>query len=143
MCEEKKFQANRVQLSFPSDPKFLNVARAVVSLTAERAGFSREEIDNIALAVDEACTNVIKHAYKRDPTKEIILTCSLADSRMEVLIRDFGAKADPATFKSRKLEEVRPGGLGVYFIKKIMDTVEYDNRSFAQGTQLKLVKFKK
>jgi serine/threonine-protein kinase RsbW len=61
---------------------------------------------------------------------------------MEIKIRDFGKKVDPRKIKSRPLNEIRPGGLGVFFIKRIMDEVVYDT-SHRVGTELKLVKYLK
>ena len=104
--------------------------------------FDEEEVKNIVLAVDEACTNVIKYAYQGKHNKEIILTATVKRNRLVVTIRDFGKKSNPESFKSRSLKEVRPGGLGLYFIKKIMDEVKYDTSS-KLGTTLRLVKYKK
>ena len=104
--------------------------------------FNEKEVKNITLAVDEACTNVIKYAYDDRHNKKIVLTATVKKDRLEVTIRDFGKKANPESFTSRPLKEVRPGGLGLHFIKKIMDEVEYDTSSKI-GTTLRLVKYKK
>lgn len=104
--------------------------------------FDEKEIKNITLAVDEACTNVIKYAYRGKHDKKIILTATIKRDRLVVTIRDFGKKSNPESFASRPLKEVRPGGLGLHFIKKIMDEVEYDTSSKV-GTTLRLVKYKK
>ncbi len=106
----------------------------------ETMGFTQEEINNIMLAVDEACSNIIKHAYDGATNQPIHVTCNLHDNRLEVLLRDFGKKADIKEIKSRELNDVRPGGLGVHLIKSVMDVVSYDN-SLEQGNQLQLIKF--
>ncbi len=103
--------------------------------------FDEEEVKNIALAVDEACTNVIKYAYQSKHNKKIILTATVKRDRLVVTIRDFGKKSNPESFKPRPLKKVRPGGLGLYFIKKIMDEVKYDTSS-KLGTTLRLIKYK-
>ena len=75
----------------------------------------------MVLAVDEACANVIKYAYRGDRQREIILYFKVFDDRLEILIKDFGEKGRPDTFRSRDLKDVRPGGLGIHFIRKVMD----------------------
>ncbi len=128
-----------IRLSLPSHPRFLSVIRMAISQVAGGMRFKEEEVKNIALAVDEACTNVIKHAYDDKHNKRIILTATVERDRLVVTIRDFGKKTNPKSFESRPLKEVRPGGLGLYFIKKIMDEVKYDISS-KLGTTLRLVK---
>jgi len=78
----------------------------------------------IILAVGEAIMNIVQHAYKGgNASKKIKVDLSLID---EILILDFfdeGIKADPSKIKPRKLEEIRPGGLGTHFIKMVMDDI--------------------
>jgi len=132
---------NTVRLTIPSNPKFLGLVRGLVSEVSSQMKFPGNLVKKISLAVDEACTNVIKHAYQGDWTKQIVVSCTTYDGRLEVSIRDFGKKAAPEAFKPRKLDEVRPGGLGIFFIREIMDEVTYDT-SQSVGTELRLVKYK-
>ena len=129
-----------IEIKIPSEPKFLKIIRAVICQVCEIVGFSPEEGNNITLAVDEACSNIIKHAYGGSTDKPIHVTCTLFRDRLEILLRDFGKKADINEIKSRELDDVRPGGLGVHLIKSVMDLVEYENR-LDEGNQLQLVKF--
>ena len=132
--------ADSIKIKIPSEPKFLKVTRAVICQLCEIMGFSPEDCNNITLAVDEACSNIIKHAYGGETGKPIQLTCSLFPDRLEILLRDFGKKADLNAIKSRELDDVRPGGLGVHLIKSVMDIVNYDNQ-LDEGNQLQLVKY--
>jgi len=111
-----------------------------VGKVSERIGFEAEEVDKLVLAVDEACTNVIRHAYANRSDGRIILTFTLGLDYFEIIIRDFGNGADPATFQGRDLDQVRPGGLGTHFIKSAVDKVEY-NVPPGGGMLLKMVKF--
>jgi anti-sigma regulatory factor (Ser/Thr protein kinase) len=129
-----------IEIRIPSEPKFLKITRAVICQVCEIMGFSPEDCNNITLAVDEACSNIIKHAYGGSPGKPIHVTGTLFQDRLEILLRDFGKKADINTIKSRELDDVRPGGLGVHLIKSVMDIVNYNNR-LDEGNQLQLVKF--
>lgn len=133
---------NTLELTIPSNPKFLGLVRGLIQDLSHQMKFPRGIIKKMALAVDEALTNVIKHAYLGDWTKKITIRLSSYEDRLEILIKDFGRKANPETFKPRRLEDVKPGGLGIFFIQQIMDEVNYDT-SPEVGTELRLVKFKK
>lgn len=108
----------------------LSAVREFVSEAARSFGFSEEDVGKIALAVDEACTNVIKHAYKFDPTKEITISVKGADRAFMVSIRDNGRAFDPTGIHQPDMKEYmthfRRGGLGVYLMRSLMDKVEYD-----------------
>jgi len=130
------------QLKFPSDPRLLGVVRSVVSHVSGQFGFSAEDVGRIVLAVDEACANVIKHVYDGDPTLPVVISLhSNKPDRLEIRLRDFGKKPDLEKIRPRSLADVRPGGLGVHFIRSIMDIVEYD-LSPPEGTELRMVKVK-
>jgi anti-sigma regulatory factor (Ser/Thr protein kinase) len=135
-------EPNTLTLTLPSHPKYLSVVRAMVTQVAANAGFSDIQTKDIALAVDEACTNVIKHVYRGNSRKPLVFNMTIAPKKLEIKIRDFGRKIDPRKIKPRPLNEIRPGGLGVFFIKRIMDEVHYDT-SHRVGTELKLVKYLK
>ncbi len=118
--------------------------REFVSAAAREQGFSDEETSKIALAVDEACTNIIRHAYQNDPTREIEVTVQPKKDRFEVSIVDNGRKFDPSALKPLDLKEhlthYRRGGLGVYLMKTLMDKVEY-NTIKGHKNEVRLIKF--
>ena len=122
----------------------LIAVREFVSQAAQKFGFNDEEVSKIALAVDEACTNVIKHAYKFDPSKKITVTVRGENSELEVCIRDSGLRFNPSELRSPDMKEYlshyRRGGLGVYLMKSLMDKVEYDIRAGKQN-EVRMVKF--
>ena len=107
----------------------LEEVREFVSKAARQFGFPGEDIENIILAVDEACTNIIKHAYKNAPDKEIEIHIIRNKKTFEIKIFDKGATFDPTTLRVPDLKEHlsqhRRGGLGVFLMKKLMDNVEY------------------
>ena len=106
---------------------------------SERIGFEALETDKLVLAVDEACTNVIRHAYDNCGDGRIVITFTFGLDNFEIAIRDFGKGADPATFKGRALDQIRPGGLGLHFIRSAVDRVEYDTPP-GGGMLLKMIK---
>ena len=129
-----------ISLTVASNPQYLKLVRSVILQAGMLMDFSEKICRDITLAVDEAMTNIIKHSYKNDYTKQIIITIHFYKAYLELNLQDFGEKVNPKTIKPRKLSEVKPGGLGVFFINNIMDTVEYDC-SPEQGTILRLKKF--
>ena len=132
-----------VLLDVPADPASLFLVRGVVSRLAERLDFSREEVERMVLAVDEACTNVIRYAYgERRDGGRISITFIVQPEALEIDIRDFGTHVSPETYQCRDLTDIRPGGLGVHFIRCAMDQVEYLAPPDG-GTLLKLVKFRR
>ncbi len=113
----------------------LSVVRDFVSDAARRVGFPDEEVGKIALAVDEACTNIIKHAYRFDPNQDIAVSVSTENKLFVVRIRDHGRTFDPSGVQPPNMKEYlthfRRGGLGVHLMRSLMDKVEY---SIVPGT---------
>ena len=80
----------------------------------------------IILAVGEAAMNIVQHAYQGgNSSKEIKINIELINEIIQIDLFDEGKKADPNRIKPRKLEDIRPGGLGVHFIKMVMDEVNW------------------
>src|SRR3990172_2642250 len=132
-------QRDLMTLTVLSDLKFLYVIRSALYPVLVDAGFGRRAARKIILAVDEACSNIIKHAYEGDHTKTITLTVSADDGRITLRLRDYGKRVDVSTIAPRKLDDVRPGGLGTHFMGAVFDRVEYGTDQ-EEGTVLVLEK---
>ncbi|MDX2115874.1 MAG: ATP-binding protein [Planctomycetota bacterium] len=128
-----------------SQPRYLSGARDLVSAVAKRLGFDDQSCGQIALAVDEALCNVIRHGYDRRPDGRIWLSIWPVEHSpseplgMKIVIEDEAKQIDPESIRGRDLEDVRPGGLGVHIIRQVMNTVRYEKREKA-GMRLVLVK---
>jgi serine/threonine-protein kinase RsbW len=135
---------NEFDLTVASQTAKLKRVRQFVAAAARRFGFSVEDASKIALAVDEACTNIIKHAYNFAEDKDIHLSILMRDGKFEVLITDHGKPFNPDAVKLPVMEEYlshyRHGGLGMYLMKSLMDRVEYRIRPGSKN-QVSLVKF--
>lgn len=140
MKKNEHFDPKIITLSVSSNSCYLKLIRGIILQSALIMQFSEKLCKDITLAVDEAVTNIIKHSYDCAKDKEIIIKIILEENYIELNIQDFGKKVDPKTIKSRKLDDIRPGGLGVFFIKRIMDEVDYDV-SGEEGTILKMIKY--
>jgi len=132
---------NSVTLTVPSQPKYLYIVRSALYPLLLGAGFGKRDARRIVLAVDEACSNIIRHAYEEDPSGTITVTATDAAGQFTVRLRDYGRKADPSSIAPRNLEDVRPGGLGTHFMGQVFDAVTYDT-SEGEGTLLILEKKK-
>ena len=128
-----------IEIRIDSDPKHLCVVRAAVEQAAMRLGFDEKQAGQIMLAVDEALTNVIRHGYKGARDKPIwikLRTATNNGTAMEIVIEDEAADCDPATFRGRDLDDIRPGGLGTHIIRNTMDSTEYTRRPGGRGIRL-------
>lgn len=157
-------QRPHVRIEMLSNPLYLSGAREMVSSIAHRLGLSDVACSQVALAVDEALCNVIKHGYDRRPDAPIWLSiwpldpvtassqgsahgmCHLPENEaagdaagIKIVIEDEARQVDPETIRSRDLEDVRPGGLGVHIIREVMDEAIYEKRGVC-GMKLTLVK---
>ncbi|NBC02711.1 MAG: ATP-binding protein [Bacteroidetes bacterium] len=107
----------------------LAAIRSFVSKHAENHGFDPKQVSDIQLAVDEAYTNIIKHAYKNDPEKEVIIHLDFTDNKMTITLMDEGIGFDVKKYKKphlkEQIEKKQRGGMGVFLIQKLMDDVSY------------------
>lgn len=83
------------------------------------------EAEKLVLAVNEACMNVIQHAYKGRPDGEIVVKLIDTGEDLEVSITDFAEPVAPEKIQPRVLTDIRPGGLGTHFMRELMDDVSY------------------
>ena len=138
-----------LRLGLRSDPDTLCAVRGALTQLAEKLGFSEADCRAVVLAVDEALTNIIRHAYKGSPGRPIDATIrrvavkgdGAQSEALEILLEDRGVAAKPEELCGRSLEEVKPGGLGLHFIRQSMDRVEFRRR--LGKNQLRLVKLLK
>ena len=128
-----------VRVALPSHPKFLPLVRALVEEGARAAGFDEDTRSQIALGVTEGLTNIIRHGYEGDTERAIDLELHTPPGLFRIEIHDYGRYVDPDAIRSRSLEDVRPGGLGVHLIQATMDDVEYVENEHG-GTTLRLSK---
>jgi len=123
-----------------SEPRLLHILRAVVRWHATEAGFTEPEVENLALAVSEAAANVIRHTYKGRSDCRLSLEVVHFPDRMELVLEDSGPKIVPGQIRHRPLDDVRPGGLGTYFINAFVDSCTYDP-DFPDGNRLRMLKY--
>ncbi len=110
-----------LSVTFCSRPSRLKLLRHVVRDAAELAGLDTQAADEVVLAVNEGCMNIIQHAYAMDPNGRIDVTVIREQDALVLQLRDYAARVDVNKICSRDLGDVRPGGLGVHLIGCLMD----------------------
>ncbi len=117
---------------------------AFITAAAERCGLDERATWQVQLAVDEAVTNVIQHAYDPDQPGDLTLSWQCRDHRFIITVRDHGRQFDPAAVPepdiTSPLEERQVGGLGIYLITRLMDEVRFEF-SPQGGNLLTMVKY--
>lgn len=116
-------------ITVQASTKHLAEVRDFVAKHASEFGFKKQDVADIRLAVDEAYTNIIKHAYNNDEHKSVDIELGYNSSKFWISLLDTGNAFDPKSYSKpdvrRKIREKKRGGVGVYLIKKLMDSVEY------------------
>ncbi len=136
-----------LKLQLESNPEALALVRAAIERATELLHFSADQSRAIVRSVDEALANVIRHAYEGKTGQPIEVTCrhlhrtqdDVCATGIEIVLEDSGAPPDPAKLKGRCLDEVRPGGLGLHFMRQCMDEVVFSQEK--GKNQLRLVKY--
>lgn len=135
-----------VRVELVSNPAYLCAMREMVGVICKRTGFVDAVASKVVLAVDEALANVMNHGYERRQDGRIWIsifreTDALTGkvNGLRIVMEDEGRQVDPCLIKSRNLDDIRPGGLGVHIIKEVMDVVIYERRE-GRGMRLTLSK---
>lgn len=120
----------RFTLHVPSSTANLAMVREFVTHIGSQAGLDTARIGKLELAVDEACANVIEHAYDHDAEQEVIIRATFDAETLRIDVEDTGRGFDPASVPQEQLDEMiakrRTGGLGMRIMQKVMDRVWYE-----------------
>lgn len=115
---------------FPGRFSSLSEISEFVTRAAREAGLDEDAISAVQLAVDEACSNIIEHAYGGEDRGEIECTCHINAEGLTVVLRDKGRPFDPAQVPEPDphpdLKRCAVGGLGLHFMRKMMDEVRFE-----------------
>jgi anti-sigma regulatory factor (Ser/Thr protein kinase) len=129
-----------VELRIPAFADRMALVRETLRSAARYCGFDVSATKDLVLAVCEACQNVVQHGYAGQEPGDIILTMARSADGVVVRIRDFAAPVDPSKIKSRDLDDVRPGGLGIHFIENLMDSAVFLPGADGVGNVLQMTK---
>ncbi|MFL6516713.1 MAG: anti-sigma B factor RsbW [Bacillus sp. (in: firmicutes)] len=135
-----------IEVKMPAKPEYVGVIRLTLSGIASRMGYAYEEIEDLKIAVSEACTNAVQHAYKENSGGETIVGFGIYENKLEIMIADNGEsfnfretreKLGPYSATSAA-DQLTEGGLGLYLMETLMDEVHVFNHS---GVTVFMVKY--
>ncbi|MCC6709843.1 MAG: SpoIIE family protein phosphatase [Gammaproteobacteria bacterium] len=125
---------------FTADAMQLKPMRERVRELGLASGWSDKLTGDLVLAINEACMNIIEHAYGPDNAGEIVLEILNNENEVEIVLTDFAAPIELDAIHGRALEDVRPGGLGTHFMSTIMDSLSYTHLATRPGNVLRMRK---
>lgn len=129
-----------LELRFPAVADRMKLIRRALDAAVRMCGFVEPEAEDIVLAVNEACQNVIRHGYRGAARGEMRLGIYRRADGIAVRLADFAPPVDPSEIMPRDLECLRAGGLGSFFIREIMDSADYLPAPRGLGNLLQMTK---
>lgn len=118
------------QLTVKATTENLSVVRQFLASFGQKHGLSTKDVFDVQLAVDEAFTNIIKHAYNFDDSREVLVKIDNSGTQLIVQLIDNGQAFNPETYRKPnvkdRIKQKKRGGVGVYLMTKLMDEVSYD-----------------
>ena len=128
---------------FPGRFESLPKIRDFIVNAAIKAGLNEPDVYAVELAVDEACSNIIEHAYGGEGVGDIQCTCKVSDNNLTIILKDHGRSFKPESVPepnfNAPLEDLKPGGAGLYLMRKMMDEIQFEFTS-DNGNVLVMVK---
>ena len=140
---ENKSNEEKIHLSIPNKPEYVSVVRLTLVAIANRIGFNIEEIEDMKVAVAEACTNAIIHGKNRE-NASIDIAFLVKDQGLIITVEDQGkgcefSKIREPSVEETKVEELKEHGLGIFIIKSLMDEVKIKSQP-NQGMTITMTK---
>jgi serine/threonine-protein kinase RsbW len=133
--------ADTLKIMVPGKAEYVGTIRLAVSSIANRIGFDIEAIEDIKVAVSEACSNIVCHSNIREEYLYQVV-CVVDEEKLEISVEDEGAGFDLQDYEEPVLEDPKESGLGVFIIRALMDEVSVRSELGA-GTHIKMVKYVK
>ena len=118
-----------VRVGLSGNPRELSLVRQILHASAASILIHSDFLNDVKLAVTEACTNVMKHAYKYDPQKKFDLSVQVSPKLLVVKLTYEDNGFDPLKIPLPNFDKVQDGGFGVFIIRKVMDDVLYSTHS--------------
>lgn len=129
-------------LKLDSDPCNLQACLKELTPFLQETGLPEKTVQSLLVALGEGVTNASRHSYGCEKGHPIEITLEDTAEKLVVRLRDYGKKINLAGIKEPTLPPVSGGGLGIYFMKTIMDDLQY-NTAHAEGNELIMTKYKK
>ena len=125
-----------IKMEISANPDFVSIIRLTTSGIANKIGFSIDDIEDMKVAVSEACTNAIKHS----DDKSVSITYTILENGSDIEIKDNGKGYDVESIATPDLTQPKENGLGLFIIQTLMDDVKIESKD-NQGTIIKMTKY--
>jgi serine/threonine-protein kinase RsbW len=125
-----------IKMEVTANPEYVSIIRLTVSGIANKIGFSLDDIEDIKVAVSEACTNAIKHSLD----DKFLVEFSILEDGLTIGVQDKGTGYDVTSLQEPDLANPKEGGLGLFIIKTLMDEVSTVSNT-DEGTKIKMTKY--
>jgi len=123
----------------PGKPEYVGTVRIAISHVAANAGFDIEAIDDIKVAVSEACTNIIRHSHDHsDFTYEVAIECE--EKSLTITVADHGVGFETNDYVEPVPGQTRGSGMGIYILRALMDEVDIQSE-VGIGTNIRMKKY--
>jgi serine/threonine-protein kinase RsbW len=130
--------SERLKMTVPGKPEFVGTVRIAAAHMASLAGFDIEAIDDIKVAISEACTNIVCHSHENaDFTYDVVI--DLGENKLTITVKDTGVGFGVEEYVAPVPGEERDSGLGIFIIKALMDEVDISSKLGA-GTNIQMTK---
>jgi serine/threonine-protein kinase RsbW len=123
-----------------SCPSELCQIRSNITDACIQMNYNKEDTNTIVLAIDEACTNIMRYAYKNCTDGEIHVEVSKTENQVVIKLHDYAKKVSDDCIKIKHSSLLKPGGLGLTLINEIMDSVQFVNTEKCTGNILEMRK---
>ncbi|HEY8237308.1 MAG TPA: ATP-binding protein [Gaiellaceae bacterium] len=133
-------QDRMVRLTIPAKAEYITLGRLALTAIARVRPLSEETLSDLKLALTEACTNSVRHAYREGRAGTVEIVYQIEPDRLVVEVADDGQGFEPADLGGRGNGDLSEGGLGIAIIRAVADEVEIDERE-SGGSRLRFVKF--
>ncbi|RXK17531.1 anti-sigma B factor RsbW [Macrococcus sp. DPC7161] len=135
-----------IEMKFPATAEYVGLVRLTLSGILNRAGATYDDIEDTKIAVSEAVTNAVKHAYKNDETGDVLVGYVIFKDKVEIIVSDSGQSFDYEKTKkelgpykeNENVDFIREGGLGLFLIESLMDEVNIKKDA---GVTISMTKF--
>ncbi|WIV12610.1 ATP-binding protein [Proteiniborus sp. MB09-C3] len=139
MVDNFESSFDSIKLNVPNKAEYVSVVRLTTSAIASRMGFDIEEIEDIKVAIAEACTSTLEHSLSSEK-ENFDINFDMYVDKLVITVKDIGKGFNVDDIKELKVEELGEGGLGIFIINSLMDEVEIINDR-EKGTEIRMIKY--
>ena len=137
--EQLSTETGQVRLTIPARPEYITLCRLALTGLSRLGNFSEELLADLKLALTEACSNSVRHAYAEGEGGIVHIVYALEPGRVVIQVTDEGGGFDPESAAAEG-DDLTEGGLGIAIIRAIADQVEIGTRENGKGSRLRFEK---